>query len=145
MCKEGLEKYYQARKLYPSYKIDLNIGAALDAPGRSVEAAVYHERFLERSARAPKEITERARRKLTELRKNLAGLTISSNIVGATIQLNGEKVGHVPLKGTHYLEPGTYILTVEKTGHFTSTRRLVMESGGQRKDRLQQGAGEEQG
>ncbi len=132
MCQEGLDKYYQARKLFPSYKIDLNIGAALDALGRTVEAAVYHERFLKKSAEAPKEITERAKTKLEQLRKTLAGVTVEANVKGASILLNGEKVGQVPLAGAHYLKPGTYILTVESPGYFSSTRRLVLESGKRR-------------
>ena len=45
--KGALEKFLQARGLFPSYKLDLNIATCLYDMGRHAEAARELERFLD--------------------------------------------------------------------------------------------------
>lgn len=97
MYLDALKRFRQARRLYASFKIDLNIGATLDAMGRRTEAAVYFERFLVNAAEAPPEIIKAATSRLGELRNKLGRVKVSCLVEGATVVVDRKAVGRVPL------------------------------------------------
>jgi len=129
MYLDALTSYRRARTLYPSFKIDLNIGATLDAMGRRTEAASYFERFLIQSSSAPPAIIAAARSRLDELRKRLASVKLSSLVDGATVIVDGKATGKTPLELPIYLEPGGHALRLEHAGHTPITRQLALTAG----------------
>lgn len=129
MYLDALKKYREARAIYPSYKIDLNIGGTLDALGRRTEAAVYFERFLIQSSAAPPEIIKSARERLDELRGKLGSVKITCAVEGATVLVNGKGVGSVPLELPVYLEPGTYKFQARKAGYHSSAKTVELAAG----------------
>ena len=131
MYLDALQKYRDARALYPSFKIDLNIGATLDALGRRTEAAAFIERFLVQSANAPAEIIDAARARLEELRKKLARVKVTSLVQGATLWVDGKAVGTTPFELPVYLEPGLHAFKLERAGHEPVSRDLDLGAGEQ--------------
>ena len=132
MYLDALKGFRRARKLYPSFKIDLNIATTLDALGRRTEAAVHIEKFLASSAEAPAPIRAEATRWLTALRGKLARVVVTCLVQGAVISVNGKAVGHTPMDLPLYLEPGAYQLSAERQGHKPSSTRLVLRAGDKR-------------
>lgn len=129
MYLDALEKYRQARAVFPSYKIDLNIGATLDALGRRTEAAVYVERFLLQSALAPEDIIAAAREQLKQLRGKLGRVKVTTLLEGATILADGVSVGTAPLSIPVYMEPGRHRLEARKEGARSSSRTITLTAG----------------
>jgi tetratricopeptide (TPR) repeat protein len=129
MYLDALPKYRKARALYPSFKIDLNIGATLDAMGRRTEAASYFERFLIQSTNAPQKITNAAKERLGELKKKLGSVKLTSIVEGATVSVDGKAVGKTPMELPLYLEPGAHELKLEHTGHQPLTRKMNLAAG----------------
>ena len=129
MYLDALQRFRQARALYPSFKIDLNIGATLDAMGRRTEAAVYFEKFLVNAAKAPPEIIKAATKRLGELRNKLGRVKVTCLVVGATVMVNHKAVGRIPLELAVYLEPGKHTLKAEKTGYLPGTVELILDAG----------------
>ena len=129
MYLDALAKYRKARALYPSFKIDLNIGATLDALGRRTEAASYFERFLIQSTNAPQKITDAAKERLGELKSKLGSVRLTSMVEGATVSVDGKAVGKTPVELPIYLEPGAHELKLEHTGHQPLTRKMDLAAG----------------
>jgi tetratricopeptide (TPR) repeat protein len=126
---DALAKYREAKALYPSHKIDLNIGGTLDALGRRTEAAIYFERFLLQSATAPREIIAAANARLAELRGKLARVKVTTLADGATIFADGVSVGTTPLDLPVYLEPGEHTLEARRAGASPTRRTLTVSVG----------------
>ena len=129
MFLDALQKYRQARALYPSYKIDLNIGGTLDAMGRRTEAAVYFERFLSQSSSAPQEIIAAARGRLEQLYRKLGRVRVTTVVEGATVLADGLSVGTTPLDTAVYLEPGVHRLEARKAGARPGSRTVTVAAG----------------
>ena len=94
---EALEKYDEAYRIYPSYKIDLNRGLTLQDLGREPEAAMAYQRFLYQGAGKISEKKKAlALRKLGELQKRLALLEVQAGPMAAPETMDK---GDDPLQG----------------------------------------------
>jgi tetratricopeptide (TPR) repeat protein len=130
----ALEKFQEARKLYPSYRIDLNIASTLREMGRSIEAAEAYETFLGRGGTlAPPEIVRAARASLEALQAQLSRVKLSCNETGATAKLDDQPLGQTPIARWIYLKPGSYTFELCKEG-FPCRRETVSLSAGDRKE-----------
>lgn len=128
--KGALNKYRQAFKRYPSYKLEFNIASTLYVMGRLTEAAGYLDRFLLRASKiAPRKMVEKAQKRFEELRTRLARVMITCAIPGATIKVDGEPAGRTPQHRHIYLLPGKRALTVEKEGFPRFTHDLEVAAG----------------
>jgi len=132
MFQDALTLYRKARALYPSFKIDLNIGGTLDALGRRTEAAVYFERFLLNAAKAPKGVAREARRRLKSLRRKLGWVKVTCMVEGAVIRVDGVSVGRTPRDLPIYVTPGRHRITLEREGYSPKSRRLTIGAGKRR-------------
>ena len=129
LCLGAMARYHKAYSIFPSFKIDLNIGGTLDIMGRPTEAAVYFEKFLNNSQKAPPDVIKEAKARLEELRQKLASVIVNSPVKDTAVLINGEEVGRTPVKMSHYLEPGKYMLTVQKDGYLPVHRKLDLNKG----------------
>ena len=126
----ALDRYHEARRLYPSYKIDFNIGVTLDALGREVEAAEHFERFILGGKLASPQMVAAARARLARLRERIASFALEcAPLAGAQVSLDGAVVGRTPLDRRVYLRPGTYTLAVVSEGYRPDRRRLELRAG----------------
>ena len=128
---EGALRLLQAAQaIYPSPKIELGIGYALEKVGRLPEAAEVFVRFL-RSPLAgvdPDRAAE-VERKLVRLRGSLARISLSCGVRGALVALDGRPAGTTPLTREIYVLPGSHELTVTYAGHVIYRRALALQAG----------------
>jgi len=126
---DALKKFRQAQKLFPSHKIDLNIGSTLDALGRRTEAAAYFQRFLSQGSSAPERIKRLARERLRELKGKLASVRLTCLEEGAVVRVDSKSVGRTPLDLPIHLEPGEHTLELIKQGFTPFSRTLKAKAG----------------
>ena len=129
MLQDALTLYRKARALYPSFKIDLNIGGTLDALGRRTEAAVYFERFLLNASKAPKGVTREAKRRLKALRRKLGWIRVTCMVEGAVILVDGRSVGRTPRDLPLYLDPGRHRISMEREGYLPRVKMITIAAG----------------
>lgn len=126
----ALKKFRQARALFPSFKIDLNIGSTLNAMGRLTEAAEYYERFLRRArGKASPAIMQAARASLEKLRRRLASIEVFCAVRDAVVLVSGRTVGRTPLEMRIYLKPGKHRLSLKKKGYAPSLLKVTLGAG----------------
>ena len=126
----ALVQYRAAYKLLPSFKIDFNIALTLAKMGRNPEAARAYERFLETGkGKSPKKMIRLAKKKLRRLKKKIAVVTVSCNVEGAVVKVDGKEVGKTPLAAGIYLEPGKHRVEVGKQSHEPFSRELKLRKG----------------
>ena len=127
---EALEKYNEAYRIYPSFKIDLNRGLTLQDLGREPEAATAYQRFLYLGGRKiTQKMKKRALHKLAMLQKRLALLEVQVDRPGAEVRIDGKVIGIAPLELPHYLGVGEHGVEVRAKGFQTFTKSLHLEAG----------------
>ena len=124
--KGALERFIEARGLFPSYKLDLNIATCLYDMGRHADAAKELERFLEKAEKAPPATVKEAHVRLQKLRKTLASVKLVCAVDGATILVDGKEVGRTPLKRRIYLRPGLHELKLRAKRYAPFARDLEL-------------------
>jgi hypothetical protein len=126
----ALEKFREARRLFQSYKIDLNIAITLDALGRQTEAAEYFEFFLASAEKvAPQDFVKSARVRLHELRRQLGSIQIACLVNEAAVTVDGKMIGKTPLQQRIYLQPGAHQIAVSKEGFAPISLPLKITAG----------------
>ena len=129
MFLQALKLYRRAAALYPSYKIDLNIGGALDALTRYPEAAEFFEQFLVNSRDAPDAVIDEARKRLVEIKTKVSSVRVKGLVPNATVQVNRITRGVSPMDLPIYLEPGTHRVAIAKKGFATYSTHLTLTAG----------------
>lgn len=126
----ALDRFQRARALYPSYKLELSIGYALEALERLPEAAVHFELFLNQaSGSASAKLVDRIRAKMQKLQRLLASVAVQCDTPDATVAVDGAPVGRAPLGHRIYLPPGAYRLSVKKAGYIAFSREVSLNPG----------------
>jgi hypothetical protein len=129
----ALELYRRAYALVPSFKLDFNIGATLEAMGARAQAAEHYEVFLIQARREEKpKVVAEIETKLRALRAALARVAVISGRRGATVSIDGGAVGAVPLPRPVYLEPGRHSVTISERGRI----RVLASKTPLREDRI---------
>jgi hypothetical protein len=132
-CASALDRFTRARDAFPSsYKVEVNIGSALECLGRAAEAADRFAEFLRRAdPEVDRDMTLRVGRKLAALRKRLATVTLAGVVAGALVAVDGRELGETPLPGPFHLLPGRHRLDLSKQ-HSTVMVALDVNAGEQR-------------
>jgi tetratricopeptide (TPR) repeat protein len=126
----ALESYREAQELFPSYKIDYNIGVALQALKRPIEALTHLRRFLGQArGRAEAAKIEQCRRRIAKLRDEVGGIRLTGAPPGAEVQIDGKAAGQTPLADEVYLMPGSHRVEVSATGYLPFEQTLQLEAG----------------
>ncbi|MEQ9501731.1 MAG: PEGA domain-containing protein [Deltaproteobacteria bacterium] len=125
----ALARYRAAHELYPTPKIFFNMAEASIELGELVQAAEYYERFIaESGVRKRSKLRRAAKRRLKRLGKKLSTVDVSQRAVGATVFIDGTKVGTAPLSG-HRVLAGTHEVVLDKAGYLTRTIQLECPAG----------------
>ena len=115
---EALALFTRAYGIFPSPKIQFNIGQTYKELGRYLDAITAYERFLEA---APKEMSavviKLARDNVRDLMRKIAVLTVRISVKGASITVDGQALGHAPLPKPIRLMPGPHSVVVKKDGY----------------------------
>jgi len=127
---DALKKYQQAYRIYPSPKIDLNMGLTYQNLGRDQEAAGAYQRFLWNGIRdSPKHLRDLAAERLNALKKKLAVLKVKITTDGASVYVDGMLRKEVPQQMPYYLKPGPHLVKVVADRHFDFLSSPVLAAG----------------
>jgi len=133
----ALERFQRARELYPSPKIDFNIGEALRALGRSAEAAAAYDRFLVETETDSREVASQrktARAALDKLERSLGriALAVEPDVPGREVSIDGLPAAVLPGRPFH-VAPGRHVVEVTAPG-YRAVRTEVPVSAGELRD-----------
>jgi tetratricopeptide (TPR) repeat protein len=127
---EAEAKFIAAFELNRSYDIAANLGHTQFRLGKHREAA-EHLQFALRSwpITGEKERRELAAKRLAELRKLLASVTIRVSVPGATVFVDGKEVGRSPLADEVFLEPGPRTIEAKLAGYADAKQAIDATKG----------------
>ncbi|MFO0587446.1 MAG: PEGA domain-containing protein [Polyangiaceae bacterium] len=132
---QGAEaKFEQAWSLQKSYDVAANLGVVDLELNKPDKAALYLTYALQNYP-ASGQLAKRdfIEGKLKEALAKVARLTISVNVVGAEVKLNGKRLGQTPIEGEQFLPEGTCKIEVSATGYDPDVEELKLTAGSDRK------------
>lgn len=128
--KGALDRFQRAYRLFPSYKIQLNIATMLFLLDRPAEAARhYHRYFTHPKTRDPSFLVDRARQRFSACRRRVCELVLRCAVSGATVKVNGAIVGKTPLVSPIFLRAGRHDVLATAGGHEAFSRTLNLAAG----------------
>ena len=107
----ALEKFEAAFAVFPSPKLQFNIGQANRDLGRPVEALRAFEKFLSEAPDASSEARADARKSVADLKARLGRLEIECGTTGVEVTVDGKPVGLTPLAAPVWTTPGRHQVT----------------------------------
>lgn len=126
----ALELYREAHALFPSHKIEYNIGATLMQMGYQTKAAEHFEAFLQKPIpKADQAFRVLAEDRLNRLRAALGRILLWCGQDGVEVEADAWKLGVTPIDRALYLTPGTYTLRLRKAGFKEWVRQVVLTPG----------------
>ncbi len=129
MYLDALEKFKQARSIYPSVKIDLNIGSTLAALGKNAAAATYVDRVLLQKGGIDQAMIKQVSDFMVGLKKKVGSVRLTCPRDGATVKADGKVIGLTPLAIPIYLEPGEHTIEVTATDHLPLSKNVKLDAG----------------
>jgi hypothetical protein len=112
----ALARFQEAYVLVPSPNIQYDFGLAYVGLGRSADALEAFERFLAEATDAPPATREKAEANRRGLRPRVAALTITTDVGGAEVLVDGRTRGITPLARPIYVEPGSHQFAARRPG-----------------------------
>lgn len=126
---EAEASYRAALALAPDDATSLRLGLCLSAQGKVRAAAETFARLLGPGSALPEADRPCAARALADARKALATVEVRASVDGASIEVDGAKVGAAPLPRVLYLEPGPHAFHASRSG-FLGAQAAVDTSAG---------------
>jgi hypothetical protein len=126
----ALELFSKAYKIYPSPKIQFNIGQTYKELGRYLDAIGAYEKFEQNAPLDTSEALRKlARDNVRELFRKIALLRVQVSLPGARISIDGQPRGVSPLGKPLRLMPGVHSMVVKKQGYVTAVVDLRLRAG----------------
>ena len=125
----ALAQFEAAYRLVPTPAIFHNFGVVYQGLGKKAAALDAFQRFLDEADKAPPAAREHAQRAVEALRGEVAELQVECDVAGATILVDGQKVGETPQGKALHLDPGSHRLSVEKVGLAAHAQALQAAAG----------------
>jgi len=128
----ALVQFERAYEVKPNFKVLYNIGQTYFQLRQYVEARDAMQRYTrEGAAQIDAERLLAVNKDLADLEKRIAYLTVTANVTGATVLVDGKKVGTTPLAAPIPVSEGQRTLSVEAPNRGV-LQRLVRVAGGER-------------
>jgi hypothetical protein len=127
----ALTKFLELEKRDPdSIRILLHITAAAQATGKWLMAHAYLRKASARKS-DPYYLRHRAAIKTIEdsIAQRVGQFRVLGAPAGATVRLNGQLIGSLPMAEPKAVEVGSYVLEVSKPGYYPLRRPVVVASG----------------
>jgi hypothetical protein len=126
----ALELFSKAFRIYPSAKIQFNIGQTYKELGRYLDAIGAYEAYLRDTPTDTSEVLRNlARDNIRELFRKIAILRVRVSVEGARISIDGRPRGISPLTRPLRLMPGAHSMVVKKEGYVTAVVDLQLRAG----------------
>lgn len=118
----ALRELEQAQAPHPSPKLWFDIGRVNRDLGRSLQAMEAFETFLASDPHPSAEASATAQAAVRQLRHELGRVHVDCSVDGATIVLDGNRLGETPLPRDTWVLPGSHLLAAQAAGSETSTQ-----------------------
>jgi hypothetical protein len=126
----ALDLFVRSRAAYPSAKNTMNVAICLDRLGRYDEALEMYEEVLLKYAA---ELRDADRAAITPamatLRQKVGSLDLSSNVVGASVVIDGRARGTLPLTTPIRVLSGKRMIRVSRAGYVTFEKVVQAKAG----------------
>lgn len=113
---QAVDAFQHAYERHQDPRYQYNIGVALKALGKDAAALAAFERFLADAQQVPPEFLADARKQKDALAQKVGTLEVVSTQDNARVTIDGRESGVTPLSGGFKLDPGSYLLRLEKPG-----------------------------
>jgi hypothetical protein len=127
--REAREEYLAAFRLKKSHDVAGNLGNVELSLGMARDAAEHLSfaiRHYAPTGTTPEQI-EKAKQRLAEAKRQIGTVTVTVNVPGAEVLVDGASAGHAPLEGELFVEPGTRTISARLAGH--EEAKKVVEAG----------------
>jgi hypothetical protein len=135
LFKEGsydaaLAEFNKAYELAPNFRILYNIAQVQQERHDYVAALQFLERYLAQGgADVPSDRRDQVGRDITALHSRVAHLTITSEVAGAEVLVDGVSAGRTPLSDAILVSAGVRQIQLRKPGYEAATRSLTIAGG----------------
>lgn len=126
----ALAEFQRAHELTKHPLLLYNIGLVYAAMKRPVEAVDALDRLLAAPGDLDPQKLDKARRARAEQAASIGQLVVSTQVAGATIEVDGVERGKTPLASPIRLARGSHIVAVLAPGHLPIRREVLIASGG---------------
>ncbi|MFN3198557.1 MAG: PEGA domain-containing protein [Bradymonadia bacterium] len=125
---EALEMFQQANALVPHPNLEVNIGRCFEALGQP-EQALAHCRAALEAPNVPAPTAQAARKCVARADDTLKRpiLELNTTPVGATVYIDGRRMGRTPWRGI--IMPGKHVLELDLEGYAHVKKPIVAERG----------------
>jgi hypothetical protein len=113
----ALARFEAAYQLYPSPKLQFDIGQADRELGRPADAIAAFERFLALTRDPAPDLVSEAKSAIADLRSRVGQLNVKGGPAGADVAIDGKPVGKLPLARPVLVAPGRHVVRVQQAGY----------------------------
>jgi hypothetical protein len=130
-CGSAVPFFEKAWSLRKSYEIAANYGQCEQHLGRHPHAAELLRWALDHMSVAATDVDKRTVEAVFEAsRRKVVAVTITVNLPGSAVVVNGRPVGTAPLATPVFVEPGAVVVSATLPGHSPATARLPAQTEG---------------
>lgn len=133
----ALAEFERAYELTKHPLVLYNIALVYAAMNRPVEAVETLDKLLQNPGSLDREKVERARQAKTDQTSSIGSLEITTNVAGASIEIDGVVKGTTPLSKPLRLGRGAHIVGAVAAGRIPVRREVLIPSGGTAKVALE--------
>jgi tetratricopeptide (TPR) repeat protein len=142
LYKEGsydaaLAEFSRAYELAPNYRVLYNIAQVqLERHDYAAALKCFEDYLRQGGTDLPAERREQVEGEIRGLRNRVSALTVTSNVAGAELSIDGAPAGVLPLDGPVIVSAGVRRLSLRKAGYAPSERTLNVVGGDKTELRL---------
>jgi hypothetical protein len=126
---DARQAFAECYALMPKSDVLRNLAISEIQSGHNVSAARHLTTLLSVPGELPPSVREEATHRLSQAEAQIGKLNVTVDVAGAGINVDGSPIGHSPLEGAWYLEPGQHEVTVSKSGYPVETRQIFALAG----------------
>jgi hypothetical protein len=121
--------FAECYQLMPKSDVLRNLSISEIQSGHYVSAARHLSLLLAAPGELQGNVREEATHRLAQAEAEIGQLSISVDVTGAEIGVDGAVIGRSPLEGNWYIEPGQHEITVSKPGYPVESRQVFALAG----------------
>jgi tetratricopeptide (TPR) repeat protein len=132
--------FLEAFELAPHHTIASNLAEVEIKLGRYREASEHLNYVLRSLPESATDERESAEKDLGRCRERVGVVRVAVSVAGASVTLDGKKLGTAPLETELWLDPGEYVVEARHAGYEPASQHVVAKAGESRDVTLSLGA-----
>lgn len=123
----ALAAFTRAYEVLPNFRVLYNIGQVQAGRHDYIAAIRAFDAYLEQGGTdLPEERRTQVQAEITSLRQKISPLTVTCNVAGAELRIDGVVAGSLPLQSPIEVNAGLRRVTVTKPGYSTAERNVLV-------------------